>query len=156
MNSSLIEKNSFKIVDDTIDQNKVVYEPMRGEIAKVYLFNASQTEEDILRNYYTCETPDKLLNIVFDWGNVLMNEYLQEFKRKASTFCVGCPYPQISRNSAINFEGNRNGDTRWYKCMEGFDMVGYSSSVCLIDGNWSQKMPLCKGLNFLINKNFIN
>ena len=144
-NNNAIEKNNFRIIDANKSQNNVNYEPMRGEITKVYLLNASQTEEDILRSYYTCEVPDKLLNIVFDWRRVLIDDYLKEFKRKVSSFCNGCTYPDISRHSAINFEGNKNGDTRWYKCKEGFEMIGYSSSVCLIDGNWSQKMPMCKG-----------
>ena len=123
------------------------YEPVRAEITHVYLWNKSHIEEEIVKHFFSCDslrdadTP----GFAFDWRSVPMTSYLREFKRKSSSFCKMCEVPLIHKYSAINYEGTRSGSVRQYKCVRGFDMIGYSSSVCMVYGDWSHNAPRCRG-----------
>lgn len=144
-------KNEFMILD--LDNSEMgSYEPMRAEITRVYLWNRSHSEEEVLQMFFSaCETTMSDL-LVFDWTNVPIGAYLREFKRRDSSFCRACSLPTIPKYSAINYEGTRSGSVRAYKCVRGFDMVGYSSSVCMAYGGWSHNTPRCKSSYFISRK----
>ena len=120
---------------------------MRGEITHVYVINTLMNDEDILYNNYKC---DKIVNLdqkrLFDWKNVLFDDYLEKFRRKNSNFCKGCKEPDLIKNALLYYDGTKNGDVLSYICQNGYYMVGYPSSVCLIHGIWSSKTPKCKPL----------
>ena len=122
---------------------------MRGEITRVNLIDSLFTEQDILESFYFCDKQSswtKSLTFSFDWSNVKTDEYFRGLKRLSSAFCNGCPNPEVPKYSAINLEGRKNGQIRLYKCLNNYEMVGYSSSVCMKYGDWSHKAPRCKSL----------
>jgi len=125
-----------------------VLQPMHGEITHVYLLNKSECEEDVLKSFYECGSLGVKdgNSVVFDWTKVdWFGTGLEGFKRRISGFCKNCEKPEIPKYSAINYEGVQSGDVRAYKCIRGFDIVGYASSVCMVYGDWSHKTPRCKG-----------
>jgi hypothetical protein len=58
----------------------------------------------------------------------------------------GCKEPELVKHALIYYDGTKTGDIRLYNCHENYDMIGYSSSVCMIYGEWSHKAPKCKGM----------
>lgn len=77
-------------MDDFESHQLDSYQPMRGEITQVYLFNSYHTEDEIVRSYYLCEkSVEDLNNLVFDWSHVLITDYLRAFNRKKTQFCNG-------------------------------------------------------------------
>ena len=84
------QDNTFEIMDHKKTKAFDKYQPMRGEITRVYLFNSAHTEEQIVQSYFSCDK--EIYNktqVSYDWSNVLINNYLAKFKRKRSGFCNG-------------------------------------------------------------------
>jgi hypothetical protein len=86
-NSSELGENNFKISDYLTTWTNDFYEPMRGEITRVNIYDTELSEEHILTAYFKCaaESPGAAS---FLWSNVLIDAYLMEFKRKKSSFCT--------------------------------------------------------------------
>jgi len=141
-------RNSFLVVEDqnTHDSDDVL-QPMRGEITQVYLLNKNESEEAVVRSFYECGPMGTGggENAAFDWSKVdWRGTGLEGVRRRRSGFCKGCEQPEMPKYSAINYEGVQVGDVRAYKCIRGFDIVGYANSVCMVYGEWSHRTPRCK------------
>ena len=66
--------------------------PLRGEITRVFMYNFELSNEEIFDSFYSCENYAIFLHsslIVFDWSNVLLENYFLNFKRHPSGFCIG-------------------------------------------------------------------
>lgn len=46
-------------------------------------------------------------------------------------------------NGVFNVSGTNFGDTVAYECDEGFNLVGYATSLCTAEGVWSNPAPVC-------------
>lgn len=79
--------NYFEITDYDNETRRQLYEPMRGEITRVNVFNFDQTDEDILNGFFKCVDVEVNGKANFIWSHVLIDEYLSEFNRKPSSFC---------------------------------------------------------------------
>ena len=85
--------NKFEISDYDYSQESDFYETMRGEITRAYLYDRIQNETSVLNSYFKCDHFYKLkssneTNFHFDWSNVLMTSFLNEFKKRESNFCT--------------------------------------------------------------------
>ena len=79
---------------------------MRGDLTRTYLLNALLSEEDILRNIFSCEKfPIDSSKYAFDWSNVLMSSNLKQFKKKPNDFCLECPDPELIKKALISYQG---------------------------------------------------
>ena len=78
--------NKFEIKD--FDNTTSVYDPMRGEITWVFLYDLILNESDVVYTFYKCDyrlkTKTKLL---FDWSRVLIDRNLDSFKKRLAFFC---------------------------------------------------------------------
>ncbi|CAF0727468.1 unnamed protein product [Brachionus calyciflorus] len=144
------KENNFKITDDLESTDNEYFQPMRGEITRAYLYNYELNEEEILSNFFKCDTKISNRNeslIAFDWSNVQIDNYLSEFKKKSTNFCQNCKEPDLIKHAFLYYDGTRTGDVLLYECQKGYRIVGESTSVCMIYGSWSHKTPRCKRKN---------
>jgi hypothetical protein len=49
-------------------------------------------------------------------------------------------------HALMYYDGTRTGDVLSYNCQNDYKLVGYSMSICMIDGTWSHRVPKCRGL----------
>uniref|UniRef100_A0A8C5WNX5 Sushi domain-containing protein n=1 Tax=Laticauda laticaudata TaxID=8630 RepID=A0A8C5WNX5_LATLA len=45
-------------------------------------------------------------------------------------------------------KGNHLGDRISFKCQTNLDLIGSSQRVCMLDGEWSDTQPSCRGMHF--------
>ena len=56
----------------------------------------------------------------------------------------GCPEPEIPANGRVNTtNGLAVGQTIYYSCIEGFELVGQTQRICESASTWSGTEPTC-------------
>ncbi len=58
-----------------------------------------------------------------------------------------CPEVQL-KNGMVQYSGRSSGDVISFRCNSDFVLLGQSKGICMTDGMWSGKVPVCRGINY--------
>uniref|UniRef100_A0A8C6VAW4 Complement C2 n=1 Tax=Naja naja TaxID=35670 RepID=A0A8C6VAW4_NAJNA len=60
----------------------------------------------------------------------------------------GTASPWLCPRAIATGKGNRLGDRISFQCQTNLDLIGSSQRVCMLDGEWSDTQPSCRGMHF--------
>ncbi|KAG8127649.1 hypothetical protein E2320_014588, partial [Naja naja] len=64
------------------------------------------------------------------------------------TILSGTASPWLCPRAIATGKGNRLGDRISFQCQTNLDLIGSSQRVCMLDGEWSDTQPSCRGMHF--------
>ena len=87
----------------------------------------------------------EMLLYIYTTGPLITHCVLYSSSHMHVPLAIECGDPGVPQNGSRQLSGRTAGSSVMYRCDTGFELVGAQTLRCMDSGEWSDRLPECRG-----------